>query len=338
MFRRRLKEIAGLLRAIQESLRDHVATIKEASASSQRAEDEQRPWWIAQFRIAENQAKESSASRHDNHRQQQILNVLTFLAVLGAWIYAGIAAYQAHLIHNQLTQMEGASRQTDTLLGLYQQQLMQMTKQANDTHDLAVAAEEQAANTAKQLEASKQVTESERATIVVYPHSMDTPITFHGQSLSVSLTLDLFNTGGFPATDVTLRYAVVFPNWGNRLFTLARERQDALCNPSPKPGGAAHEIGAGRPETFQWINGGFGIPDDGLSPWPPSSEKPQEKAIFPTIVGCFDYHSGAMPEWHQSRFAFLMNKKDQSPIIFGIDTPSAQVVLTPDQFAQSKSH
>ena len=47
----------------------------------------------------------------------------------------------------------GCSEQTNRLLCLYQQQLAELTKQAGDTHDLAVAAKDQA-------DASKTIAEN----------------------------------------------------------------------------------------------------------------------------------------------------------------------------------
>src|SRR5271166_2935292 len=60
---------------------------------------------------------------------------------LGAlWIYHG----QLTVMGGQLEQMKGSGGQTDKLICLYQQQVAQLTKQAGDTHDLAVAAGKQA--------------------------------------------------------------------------------------------------------------------------------------------------------------------------------------------------
>lgn len=65
------------------------------------------------------------------------------LAVIGIWalcIYNG----QLNVMRGQLTQMQDSSQQTDRLLFLYQQQLAQLTKQASDTHTLAVDSGKQA--------------------------------------------------------------------------------------------------------------------------------------------------------------------------------------------------
>jgi hypothetical protein len=63
---------------------------------------------------------------------------------LGAlYIYNG----QLSVMKGQLKQIESTSAQTDRLICLYQQQLAQLTKQAGDTHDLAVQAKNQADRT-----------------------------------------------------------------------------------------------------------------------------------------------------------------------------------------------
>jgi hypothetical protein len=74
---------------------------------------------------------------------------LAVIAVFALCIYQG----QLKAMMGQLDQMKSASAQTAKLLDLYKEQLAQLTKQAGDTHDLAVAAGKQAA-------ASKQAAKS----------------------------------------------------------------------------------------------------------------------------------------------------------------------------------
>jgi hypothetical protein len=62
------------------------------------------------------------------------------------WI-AGFTLVLAVVSYLQWQELKGSDKQTDRLLCLYQQQLAQLTKQAGDTHDLAVAAKTQAAQT-----------------------------------------------------------------------------------------------------------------------------------------------------------------------------------------------
>lgn len=69
------------------------------------------------------------------------------LEVLAAGIlaaYTVAAFWQLDAMRGQLGQMEGGGKQTDQMLCLIRQQLEQITKQATDTHDLAVAADKQA--------------------------------------------------------------------------------------------------------------------------------------------------------------------------------------------------
>lgn len=77
---------------------------------------------------------------HWIHHATFWLQLGLLLVGLGAlYIYNG----QLNVMKGQLAQIEGTSTQTDKLIGLYQQQLGQLTKQAVDTHELAEAAKSQ---------------------------------------------------------------------------------------------------------------------------------------------------------------------------------------------------
>jgi hypothetical protein len=65
------------------------------------------------------------------------------LVVVGV-VAASIYGCQLKTMNGQLKEMQGSGEQTKQLLCLYQRQLAQLTKQATDTHDLAVAAGNQA--------------------------------------------------------------------------------------------------------------------------------------------------------------------------------------------------
>ena len=234
--------------------------------------------------------------------------------------------------------------------------LIEIHRGSADTHDLAVAAGKQADAskavadlTAKQFTASQRLVYSQRALISVAPYSVDHPLSFPvppaaPQQMTFALSLALTNNGSFMATDVHLRYEIYFSTWGKQIFTEPQQRQARLCD---KPF-AAPMLLSGPPPSInilaeqtnvrQWINGGFGIPDSGIIPWPPDA--PKEKVIIPFIVGCVDYHSGAMPEPHQTGFIFqVRGSKDGMKLIrYGKNVSQDRVFVYPYGFSQGKSY
>lgn len=77
-------------RAIQQVLKEQTSAIEAASSDSQARENKERPLRVATHRVQLHEAKEASRYRKRGHWNQVILNVLTFLAVAGAWGYAAI--------------------------------------------------------------------------------------------------------------------------------------------------------------------------------------------------------------------------------------------------------
>src|SRR5277367_4700771 len=73
-------------------------------------------------------------------------NIICTIIIAAATVtYTVIAKFQWKTMDGQLNQMEGSSTQTDKLLSLYQQQVAQLTKQAEHMNALAAAARDQAA-------------------------------------------------------------------------------------------------------------------------------------------------------------------------------------------------
>jgi len=88
---KRLEELLRTeLRAIQQALTDQAVAARGANADTQARENKERPLRVAAFRVQRHEAKEASRYRKWGHCQQVILNVLTLLAVIGAWLYAAI--------------------------------------------------------------------------------------------------------------------------------------------------------------------------------------------------------------------------------------------------------
>jgi hypothetical protein len=269
----------------------------------------------------------------------------------------GLIVYwnQLKVMSGQLTQMQGSSGQTDQLIGLYRQQLAQLTKQAGDTHALAVDAGKQADEagkqavaaksmselTARQFSSSQQVIESQRASISVSPYSVDHPMTFQEQhEMSFAFTLALVNNGAFAANDVRTRYKLYFSKFDNRIFHEPGKRQRELCKapfpPEPAEIGPSPKltIYSGKVAPIQ-INGGWGIAPEDIYLQPYDTQHPNR--ILPIVVGCVDYFSGAMPTRHQTGFIFEIRRKDGG-MIPGVDIPADAISVDEYIFDQGDSY
>lgn len=229
-----------------------------------------------------------------------------------------------------------------------------------DTHALSVAAGKQADAssaladlTARQFTASQLLIESQRALISVAFASVLNPITFHGGGLSFAFSVTMKNDGRLPAKKVKVRFTPYFSQWGSTLFSEPMERQRGFCN---KPNmsrdsrtafeGLTNEdaltIISGDTKESQ-INFGMGAPTDSdIIRWPPDeAHLPQTKRVFPIVVGCIDYQSGAMPEPHQTGFIFQIQRGDpRMPtfITFGENVRREDVVVVQYFFGQGKSY
>src|ERR1035438_4822250 len=73
------------------------------------------------------------------------------------WIVAGATVFIAFVGLFQYFEMDSSGKQTDTLLGLYQQQLAQLTKQVGDTHELALRTKELADRMKDQADRTKTI-------------------------------------------------------------------------------------------------------------------------------------------------------------------------------------
>lgn len=93
--------------------------------------------------------------------------IFTAVLVCCTAVTAAIYAWQLGIIRGQLDEMRGSSAQTERLLGLQEQQLGELRKQASNTHDLAVAAGGQAAASQKLATSSKIQADTTRQQLVL---------------------------------------------------------------------------------------------------------------------------------------------------------------------------
>ena len=76
------------------------------------------------------------------------------------WIIAVATVVIAVVGYFQYQEMAGSGTQTDRMIRLYRSQVAQLSRQAGDTHDLAVAAKQQAEQALTQANATKKLAES----------------------------------------------------------------------------------------------------------------------------------------------------------------------------------
>jgi hypothetical protein len=298
--------------------------------------------------------------------------------MLATVVYSVFAGWQLHEIHSGAKDTHdlavAAGKQADRM----QDFADQMKRQADQTHDLAVAAGKQADAskaisdlTARQFNASQRLIESQRASIGVTFGSVVNPITFHDGSASIVFSILLQNTGAIKATHVTVRFKAYYSLMGNNIFTEPLQRQRDYCAadvpPSQEWGWDEHgkriDLKGLRDRTVtvephtaleRELNFGMGKPTETeIIKWPPSDviqknpTLPITDRVFPIVVGCVDYQSGAMPEKHQTGFIFEVQesysdatKPNAAPTLvhYGIDLPRERVVITQFFFGQGKKY
>jgi hypothetical protein len=276
---------------------------------------------------------------------------LTAAIALFALCSVAVGILQWSVMKGQLKEMHDGGIDTHNLA-------LSAGTQTTNTHDLAIAAGKQADATksmsdltAKEFAASQRLIESQRASISVAVASIDNPITFRDGGLSFAFSIAMKNIGRLPANKVKVRYTEYFSQWGQKIFSEPMERQRDLCS---KPNiskdyrvelrGLTSEdaltIVSG--DTKEWtINVGMAKPSDsGIIVWPPPEAKlPQTKRVFPIVVGCVDYQSGAMTEPHQTGFIFEIlrgNPGMPSLITLGENVPKSEIIVGPYFFGQGK--
>jgi hypothetical protein len=96
----------------------------------------------------------------------KLLVILTLVIAGANSIYTRFSWKQFKVMNDQLAEMKSSGQQTDKLLGLYQQQLGELHQQVQNTHDLAVQANNQVAQIKRLADEShvsnKNAVESDR--------------------------------------------------------------------------------------------------------------------------------------------------------------------------------
>jgi hypothetical protein len=291
--------------------------------------------------------------------------LLVTVAVWAAIIYGR----QLHTMNGQLNEMKGSSDQTNQMLCLYRGQLNQLTKQANDTHVLAVAAGKQADAAKSLADLNMRLVESQRASIDVGFGKVLNPIIFHDRAPSIAFSIMIKNTGFIEATNVNVRYTAYYIPWigrGSNTLTDPLQRQRDYCakNPTPIPDWTFDEHGKRinlkglenyaltveqRAEREATLSLGMAQPTDAeIFKWPPPYNRPPGAQVtdrfFPIVVGCVDYQSGAMPKKHQTGFIFEVHQVSvDGPgiptfIHSGIDVPIDKVMIFQFRPGQGKKY
>jgi len=139
---------------------------------------------------------------------------LEIAAILLAGAVAIIYYRQLGVMSNQLAEMQGSGRQTDQLINLYRQQVAQLTKQASDTHDLALTAKEQAVAAQATATAAQgtAATTTQAMKIQASPWVGSTEVKLIAQDPSwnyVTFKMFMANEGSTPAMNIKIVQAIV---------------------------------------------------------------------------------------------------------------------------------
>jgi hypothetical protein len=116
---------------------------------------------VASTRLTESTASGSKEPNNSGYTSVAWNHLKTTAKVIGLWIKRDSAYWTAaatiamaittaiytYYARRQWQEMKGSGEQTDRLIGLYRQQVAQLTKQAGDTHELAMQAKNQADQT-----------------------------------------------------------------------------------------------------------------------------------------------------------------------------------------------
>jgi hypothetical protein len=296
----------------------------------------------------------------------------------------GILAVTCAFICLQWCEMRSGSQDTHDLAVAAKAQadrakdlVDQMKLQAGATHDLATAAGKQADAsrslsylTAKQYASSQQSIESQRASLNVGFKQVLNPITFHDGSASIVFSILIENPGSIKATHGNVRFKSYYSGWGSNIFTEPLEKQRDYCAveaPASKDwtwrDGKRINLKGLRDWTFTVephgtyeyaVNFGMSKPTaTEIIKWPPADaiqrnpELVVTNRVFPIVVGCIDYQSGAMPEKHQTGFIFEVQEAfadagvpNAAPTFshYGVDLPRDRVIVTQFFFGQGKKY
>lgn len=252
-----------------------------------------------------------------------------------------------------------------------------MKDQADKTQTLADRMKDQAENTkalvnltAKQVTSNQELLESQEASLAVSFGRVFNPIIFQAGAPSIVFSVILQNAGAIKATHVAIRFKPYYSLWGNKMFTEPLEKQRDFCaGPPPSQqvwgwqngkrvnlkGLTDYTVTIDARATFEReLNFGMSKPTDAeIIKWPPADAiqgnptRPVTNRIYPVVVGCIDYQSGAMPEKHQTGFIFEVQEAYSDPAVpnavptfihYGTDVPREKVLIMPFYFGQGKKY
>jgi len=141
--------------------------------------------------------------------------LLTLVIAVSTTSYSCYEKKQLKVMSDQLTQMQGSSKQTDELIKLYGQQLTQLSKQTEDTHKLAAQSEKQASASINLSAATRQLVENAKQSLdaTIANNKLEQRPWMATQTLRIETfgpkdgfraVLTYANTGKTPASDVKM--------------------------------------------------------------------------------------------------------------------------------------
>jgi hypothetical protein len=237
-----IETIISRLEMIQEALGDHVTRAEERSATNQHDRDDE---WrgrvgrtLAEREIQKREERKKYAQTQKGLNNQFWLNILTFFAVTGAWLYAAIATYQAVEMRRATRAAEESTETSSKLLNenawQFRQTLREMRAQTRAQLN-AAAASQTGADAAKSAAttAKDALVIGNRPWIKVLPGIIK-PLTFDvgrngGQMATMTLRNHLENVGQSVAQNVVF-WEDVFPVDADHSFRTALARQKQWCD------------------------------------------------------------------------------------------------------------
>lgn len=285
---------------------------------------------------------------------KNLLEVAAIVVGLSAVLVYG---RQLRVMNRQLGEMQESGQQTDKLICLYRKQLAQLTKQAEDTHDLAMAAGKQAdasktiadkaivqANATNRLAvqaarsadiASKQLIVAQRefetsqrpwlSVRSVSVIGIGWMPQMGGWDFWIEPKITYTNSGDIPAVNVHVIGTIVYADETGKISFMSdiTRRQREYCAMASQD--KLYDI-LGAQIVFPKGEKTFSYGDtSGLTM---SEIRSRDGLVAPVLIGCIFYQFASSPTLHQTGFIFTLGRKDQSPLVYGQEVLASDVMFS----------
>jgi len=238
---------------------------------------------------------------------QVIINfALAVIGVIALYIYDG----QLKVMSGQLKEMHDSGAQTDTLIGLYQRQVEQVTKQATDTHDLAE-------RTLAQAQATNRLAKEAKRSADIAQEAIKSQIKLSNEERRSWLGLGKVSMTKFDEQGV--RLLIPFTNTGKTPaeaeFAISFSITSQPMNDTPKINLPFAASGVIAPQGGQQVIEFFNIFSPG------AYQQVQGAKLFVYYIGAIRYIDKTSPTQRHTTFCFYYDPGEHSlqPCTFGND-------------------